>query len=160
MKKLIAFLLALGVVAAIIAPQEEAGQATSTNSPQQNTAQNKIEPKIVEPTSKEMDELTLAYIKSQKGTISCKKEQIDNQYFAACQIVSLNGNSAPQIWYYDNQKDPNKRFYAFTGNARSTYETYFQNNPILGDYGKTFGLPIPKSLDMEKIVNTFNQKMK
>lgn len=156
MKKLLAGIFAIAILAALFTPNENS-QST------QNDAQTSItndKSQIAEPTSEEMDELTLAYINLQKGTISCKKEQIDEQYFAACQVVSLNGNSAPQIWYYDNQKDPNKRFYAFTGNARTVYEKYFQNNLMLGDYAETFGLPIPKNLNMEKIVHTFNQKMK
>ena len=115
---------------------------------------------ITEPTSTEVNELTLAYIQLNQGTINCEKMVLDNHAFVACQVVSLDGNSAPQIWYYDNQKDPNKRFYAFTGNARTVYDKYFTQQKILGDYAKTFGLPIPKDMDMEKITQSFNNKMK
>ena len=115
---------------------------------------------IAEPTSTEINELTLAYIQLNQGTINCEKMIVDSHAFVACQAVSLDGNSAPQIWYYNNQKDPNKRFYAFTGNARTVYDKYFTQQQMLGDYVQTFGLPIPDDMNMDKITQSSDEKMK
>ena len=157
MKKLLAVIFAIGVLAVLFAPDEN-NQSTQSDASKTNITSEK--PKIAEPTSEEMNELTLTYIQLNQGTINCKKEVIGNHAFAACQVVSLNGNSAPQIWYYNSQKDPNKRFYAFTGNARTVYDKYFTTKEMLGDYAITFGLPIPKDMDMSKITQAFNEKMK
>ena len=153
MKKLLAILIAISVLGALVSPKE-----TAQSQPQiENTP---ITAKISEPTSDEMNNLTLAYINFKQGTINCEKQQIDDWYFAACQVVSLNGNSAPQVWFYDAKKDQTKRFYALTGNARTVYGKYFKNEPMLGDYADTFGLPVPKNMDVAKIAKTFETKMK
>lgn len=119
-------------------------------------AEHKTETRAAEPTRDEIDELKLAYIKLDNGTVHCEHKVIDEKYaFAACQFIAIGSKSAPQIWYYDNQKDAHKRFYAFTGKARTTYENHLIDNPVLGDYTETFGSPIPKDIDMEKITQAF-----
>lgn len=157
MKKLLAGIFAVAVLIALFSPNES-GQSAQTDT-QKSTAVAEST-KIAEPTSDEMNELTLAYIQLNQGTINCEKMVVGNYAFVACQVVSLNGNSAPQVWYYNNQKDPKKRFYALTGNARTVYEKALTQQPMLGDYAQTFGLPVPKDMDMAKITQAFNAKMK
>ena len=123
------------------------GESTPTTPKAEN-----VTPK---PTSDEFDGLKLAYIKLEQGTVSCDQKKIDQWSFAACRFISLDGKSAPQIWYFDNQKDSQKRYYAFNGKARGTYGAYFKSNTLLGDYADTFGLPIPVEMDMTKVVEAF-----
>lgn len=110
---------------------------------------------VPKPTGDEINGLKLAYIQLEQGTVSCDTKIIDQWSFAACSFISLDGKSAPQIWYYDNQKDKVKRFYAFTGNARGKYSARLKVNALLGDYADAFGLPIPKNMDMTKILESF-----
>jgi len=110
---------------------------------------------VPKPVGDEFDGLKLAYIQLEQGTVSCDTKIIDQWSFVGCRFISLDGKSAPQIWYYDNQKDKVKRFYAFTGNARGKYSARLKSNALLGDYADAFGLPIPKNMDMTKILEAF-----
>lgn len=109
------------------------------------------------PTAKESDELQLAYIRLDQGTVSCRDEEVGQRAYTACRFISLGGNSAWQIWYYDNQKDPQKRFYALNGKARGTYNANFKDNPVLGDFGTDFGLPMPEDMKMDEIIAAFGE---
>lgn len=139
---------------------EAANQPKSAEKTIDTTAAKVEKTSVPKPSSDEFDTLKLAYINLNRGAVRCEKSKIDKWSFAACQYISLDGNTAPQIWYYDNQKDPQKRYYAFTGKARSTYAAKMKGNPMLGDYAETFGLPIPEDMDMGKITEVFNKKMK
>lgn len=104
----------------------------------------------------EAEALTLAYINLNKGTTECKNKLINNQVFSACHYISMDSKSGWQVWYYDNKKDSQKRFYAINGSAGSTYDNYLKNNSRMGDYGVAFD-PQFKHIDVEKIVKSFDE---
>ena len=66
--------------------------------------------------------------------------------------------SAPSslyVFYYDKVKDPVKRFYALNGKAMSLYDGQLKNEPILGNYKESFGLPLPESINMGEVMKEF-----
>lgn len=112
---------------------------------------------VKKPTTDEMNELQLAYIHLDKGTVSCESKIVGQYAYSACRYVSLSGNSAWQIWYYDAQKDPQKRFFALNGKARSTYDAYLRPNAILADYDEVFGLPTPHDMKLDEVISAFGE---
>lgn len=115
--------------------------------------------KSLEPTKSEFEALQLAYIGlNQDGTAAdCKNKVVGVRSYSACRFTSLNGNSMWQVWYYDNQKDPTKRFYALNGTARSTYDSHFKSNELLGDFEQGFGLPLPSDIKIDEVVSAFGE---
>jgi hypothetical protein len=141
-------------------PTVEAIQAPSTLSEQTSTkteirAAKRDKP--IKPTRDELNELELAYIRLEKGTVSCKSEIVGQYAYSACRYASLNGKSAWQVWYYNNQKDPQKRFFALNGKARSTYDSYLLSNASLADYDEVFGLPMLDDMKLDDIINVFGE---
>lgn len=111
------------------------------------------------PTFDEKQKVELAYIalkQNKNSAVSCVEKQLNHRHYFGCRFVTVGNQSGVQLFVYDNQKDPAKRFYALNGTARSTYESYLTNNPIFGDFADGFGLPLPNDIVLDEILAKFN----
>lgn len=111
------------------------------------------------PTFDEKQKVELAYIalkQNENSAVSCIEKQLNHRYYLGCRFVTVGSQSGVQLFIYDNQKDPTKRFYALNGTARSTYESHLTNNPIFGDFADVFGLPLPNDIMLDEILAKFN----
>lgn len=159
MKKFTLLLLPLALIACG-EPSTDTAKESTTNTETTEPSKEPETPKVNKPTkpsSEDFDSLQLAYIQLKQGTVDCRSKIVGNYSYSACRYVSLNGNSAWQVWYYDTQKDPQKRYYALNGTARSTYETHLQSNAVLGDYEAGFGLPMPDDMKLDEVIGAFGE---
>lgn len=159
MKKFTLLLLPLALIACG-EPSTDTAKEPTTNTETAEPSKESETPKANKPTkpsSEDFDSLQLAYIQLKQGTVDCRSKIVGNYSYSACRYVSLNGNSAWQVWYYDTQKDPQKRYYALNGTARSTYETHLQSNAVLGDYEAGFGLPMPDDMKLDEVIGAFGE---
>lgn len=159
MKKFTLLLLPLALIACG-EPSADTAKEPTTNTETTEPSKEPETPKankLTKPSSEDFDSLQLAYIQLKQGTVDCRSKIVGNYSYSACRYVSLNGNSAWQVWYYDTQKDPQKRYYALNGTARSTYETHLQSNAVLGDYEAGFGLPMPDDMKLDEVIGAFGE---
>lgn len=113
------------------------------------------------PTQDEKDTIELAFInnlpRSSDSAIRCRTKKVAERYYTGCAVVAIGAKSNTYLFIYNKDKDPIKRFYALNGSAMSIYDTYFKSEPLLGSYKDTFGLPIEKDIDLNVVLNAFNQ---
>lgn len=178
-----ASLLCIGIGGSLLSPMpmnntvdhNEVKQEVKVEQPTEVTPTSKAEPTTKEvtikdkpidnkqtfgkPTFNEKQKVELAYIalkQSENSAVSCVEKQLNNRHYIGCRFVMVGSQSGVQLFVYDNQKDPNKRFYALNGIARSTYESHLMNNPIFGDFADDFGLPLPNDIVLDEILAKFN----
>lgn len=112
------------------------------------------------PTYEEISDVQAALYKllpeNSGKAASCRSRKVGEHYYLACNYISVG--SAPSslyVFYYDKVKDPVKRFYALNGKAMSLYDEQLKNEPILGNYKDSFGLPLPESINMGEVMKEF-----
>ena len=112
------------------------------------------------PTYEETSDVQVALYKllpeNSGKAASCRSRKVGEHYYLACNYISVG--SAPSslyVFYYDKVKDPVKRFYALNGKAMSLYDGQLKNEPILGNYKDSFGLPLPESINMGEVMKEF-----
>ncbi|TCJ95940.1 hypothetical protein EV694_1943 [Volucribacter psittacicida] len=116
------------------------------------------------PKQQEMDSLKLAFIhitpQNSGLAAQCEQKKVGERYFAACNFMGVGKRSQLNLFLYDKTKDQIKRFYALNGTAMQTYDSHLTQEPLLGNYKDTFGLPMENDIDFGKLHQAFENMTK